>query len=237
MRRLPHVAAGLALLVAALAACGGDDDAPEPTGAAQQAGSTTTTAAAVGDVQPSAALLSLADLPAGYVVQTPQESEEDSPDGGCQELQDVDVSAADDAREAGVSFVGGQLGPFVFHAVTDQDPGTAAQEFDNFRAAMRKPECRTFTETMANGRTATWTLAPLNTIRVGDDTIGYRISGDANALNLTFDYAVERVGDNVSLVGSARAPAVGGTLPPDLSALLRRAHQKLVATVLAPTGV
>jgi hypothetical protein len=238
MRRLPRRAAASLLLVAApLTACGADDDTTTPAAPGAAEGSTTTstsTDAAIGDVDPEAVLLTLDDLPRGYVVDRSAEYAQEGPAGGCQELQDVDVSAADDAREADVAFVGGEVGPFVFHAVTDQDPDTAKREFDNFRAAMRKPECQTFTERMASGRIATWTLEPLNTVRVGDDTIGYRISGDATALYLTFDYAVERIGDNVSLVGTARAPAVGGALPPDLSALVRRAHGKLAEGVAVP---
>lgn len=226
MRRLTRcVAASLVLLVAPLAACGTDDDEPERTDASAEE-ATTTTGAAVRPVDPRAALLTLDDLPPGYAVDDSGSSDEDSPSGGCEELESMDESAADDARTAEVAFTGGEGGPFVFHAVGDQDEGTAAREFDNFRAAIRKPQCRTFQETDEQGRTVTWTVEPISTVRVGDDTVAFRITGRAGAFNITFDFAVERIGDNVSVVGTARAPMIGA-LPPELSALTRRAHEKL----------
>ena len=226
MRRLTGcVAAGLVLAAAPLTACGGDED-PEPTEAAPQAGVTTTTAAPFTHVNPQAALLTLEDLPAGYAVVPPGSADEDTPFGGCPELASLDESAADDERSAEVAFAGGEAGPLVFHAVGDQDEGTAAQEFENFRAAVRKPECRTFQETDDRGQSATWTVELTSSARVGDDTLAFRISGDEAALYMTFEFALERIGDNVSMVGTARVP-LGGAPPPDLSALLQRAHQKL----------
>ena len=225
MRRLTWcVAASLVLVTAPLTACGADDDEPERTDAAAAGNTTTTTEAPARHVDPRDALFTLDDLPKGYTVVPPGDAEGDTPFGGCPELADLDESAADDQRTVEVAFTGGQAGPLLFHAVGDQDEGTAAQEFENFRAAIRKPECRTFQET-DRGLTSTWTVEPISSIRVGDDTLAFRLSGDEVALYMTFEFALERLGDNVSMVGTARVP--GGAPPPDLSALLQRAHQKL----------
>jgi len=69
-------------------------------------------------------------------------------------------------------------------------------------------------------------VEPTSIARVGDDTLGFRISGDRAALYMTYEFALERIADNVSMVGTARVP-LGGAPPPDLSSLLQRTHQKL----------
>jgi hypothetical protein len=224
MRHLTRsVAAGL-LLTAALAACGTDDDEPQRTDAT--AGSTTTTEVVVGDVDPRAALLTPDDLAPEYAVLPAESSNDETPSGGCSELDNIDESTADDQRSAQVAFAGSELGPLIVHGVTEQDEGTAAREFENLRAALAKPECQSFQEQGDNGQMVTWTLETIRTARVGDDTIAFRLSGDAAAMYASADFAVERLGDNVSMIATTRVPMIG-PLPPDLSALVVRAHQKL----------
>jgi hypothetical protein len=202
----------------------GDDDDAARTDAAEAG--TTTTEERVGDVDPQAALLTLDDLPPGYAVDDSEDSDEGAPSGGCEELENLDESAADDERSAEASFTAGELGPFIVHEVGDQDEGTAAREFDNFRAAVAKPRCQTFQETNDDGQTVTWTLTRISTEHLGDDTVGFRLRGDTVVFGMTFDFAIERIGDNVSMVGVASVPFLGGP-PPDFVALVRKAHEKL----------
>ena len=227
-RTLGTLLAATVLLTGPLAACGDDDASSSDTTTDERRNETTTTASDEPALDPQDAVLTLEDLPAGYAERQDEDDDGDTPTKSCPRLEALDRDDEEPLDKASSSFQAAEDGPFIDHQVSVLAEGEAERALEQFSGALDDPACRTFTTTSDDGKTATYTLTEISVPRLGDDTVGLRLTGDATALSVTLDLVLERIGDTGSFIAVTTVPGLSGP-PPDLGALAQRADEKLRA--------
>jgi len=115
-------------------------------------------------------MLKLEDLPAGWV-ERPASPEDDPEEATatflCKQYERRAI------LKASADFSQGQLGPFLTHSVVVYPPGTGADQFKIFLAAVE--ECAEFTST-ENGQTSTWTVTKMSFPRQGEESFAIRVT-------------------------------------------------------------
>jgi hypothetical protein len=208
-----------ALLLAAPAA-------PAGAVAARQHGTTATASLPASGV-PSAslptrkqvrrALLTRADLPAGYQVDrstsTDAPSTSTSSDPACSsKLAEMEsATGAKASRSAGVAFQADAVGPFVSHAIgVWRTKAPAAAGMSAMRSLLRA--CDRWTETEKDGSQLTFRLARQPFPKLGTERVALRLTVTARgtiSMSVRADVVAVRVRNAVSLLTVTRLPGTG----------------------------
>ena len=176
----------------------------------------------------SAALLTLADLPAGWTAaedfsgRSPADfAEEMNPLAACG--QDVDFSTFRPEAGAFAAFQGGRLGPFLFHAVFLAPPGA---DLASLEACLRA---------LLEDAGITFEMAVIPFAQLGDETQAVRADIDFGLFSLRFELVAIRRGDVYSMIMMMGSPTGGiGEDMSVLESLARRADERLAAVVGSP---
>jgi len=214
-------------LVAALllTGCGAKDSAAPK---AKASASASRSAPAPTEAQLKSALLTVADLPAGYKVDPSASTADDdgatSDNPACTDtFKGFEKATLDkDAPHVEAGFTGGENGPFLIQSLVGLDGDEASEEFALFRDSLRK--CTTWTETDRDGTKTTNTLAPMAFAKFGDDTESMKLTLNKLTLTVTANFIVVRVGGTLCVLMHLGVPAVAAA---DTEALVRKATEKI----------
>jgi hypothetical protein len=202
MRRIRPLIAGAALAVT-IAACGAAQTPVTPRESASA--SAAVVARLYIDDDAKAALLTLADMPAGYVVDAGESKSETKYETACANrwYQDNNRQASHEAW-----FGKGASGPFIFHSVTAAP--TEIQARDSVAELRALPaQCPVFTDNDG----ATYTLHEANYGSFGDETFALRATVSTKAGPFTVDLVVIRKVNLLSLVGAIAILSDASDLP------------------------
>lgn len=214
--RMSARALSAAIALAVLTAgCGGSGSA------ASKGEQSEAQASSPGDVltagQLSTVLLSPADLPAGYQIDTDPDDEDDDTDFGTAECATkLEEFSGDDetntAAKAERTFSTGEDGfTSLEQTVTSvKDEDEFADSLDAFADIIDDCGQLTFS---ADGQPATLTLSKVEVPEHGDDTLGIRMKGQISAFPFELVFGINRLGHNVQTV------FVGGLGEADMGAL------------------
>lgn len=214
---------GTVLAVAAalvLAGCGDGD------GDRQAAPATDSSAAPVTTARLKSALLTAADLPAGYTREPSTspgpENTSKSDNPACAKAFEGFEKDGEQAPEASAEFTAGDTGPFLLQSVTWLDGDAAKQGVAAFRTALAK--CDAWTETGTDGAKTMFTLAPMPFARLGDDTHAMRMTIRTPGPALAANFLIVRVGHSLCMLVHTAFPSVAAV---ETEALARKATAKL----------
>lgn len=248
IRRFVGVAAALAALTGTAAGCGSErqeravtvepkeaDDQSGESDNSENAESAEAPRDAAGDrlsrAQIRKALLSVADLPAGWT-QTPNEEEDDSEDSvspaKCKDVLDaLDDNSTDAAAEAEANFnKGGPFGTILSQTISsyaDEVDPDVVQDIANAFS-----ECPTFTSTDSEGEVSKVTVSPMSFANLGDQTLAVAMTLESSMFTISVNLAYVVIGHNVvALIQGGIAGADGAKL----EKLTRQAIKKLEKTV------
>lgn len=182
-RRLSALAFAVVLIASA---CSESEKAEETTATTELEATTTTAPRVLDATELDAALLTLGDLPPGWVEMPPEDSESPTTElcpGGQTPLKQEEHPTAE------VSFSQGDYGPIIGQGLASA-PDTEAH-FDDITQAFDSCIGQTWTEDF-DGTTVELTMTEVSSAQVGDETAAYRMSGsDSEGLiTLTGDYVV-----------------------------------------------
>jgi len=223
--RSAALAAAALLALGGAAGCGPSKSAAKPAAAPQPAGpaTPTTPSAPASPPAPTAAalqarLLTLADMPAGFV------ADEDTDDANgvmsatepdCRPMTDLMNSQGHPAgalASAEASFTRSQFGPNIATGLAGFATSDAAQKLlDSVTEAMRS--CTKLTETDKDGSSYDFLVAQLPFPQTGDASGAIRIVADVDDLPAQVDLVLVRVGSTLLYV----ADTGFGTTDPDLT--------------------
>jgi len=216
VRRAIGLALALALVVTA---CGGSDHKPSAASSASSSASPSSAATSPPSLQ--SALLTAADLPAGYVV-VPASTQGAGVSESC---PGHDPSAeVKEADKADATFRQPNGGSFVYESVARYDSADAAQRY---LAAARDATaaCRTSQGSNANQQ-ITITPEPFDTL--GDETFATRLGGSSSGLPVSGEVVFVRSGEYVMAVGNLLV-GNGTADSKATAAIVKTAHDRLDA--------
>ncbi|MDZ7673733.1 MAG: hypothetical protein U5K30_01480 [Acidimicrobiales bacterium] len=178
-------------------------------------------------------LLTVADMPSGYTISPPEESDDTEADDLCEEVFEEIGFDEDSAAgpEAEVSFSKGEAS-IAGGAVVQQSLGSAEadkleENFDKLGEAF--DACREFSTTDEDG-TMTGTFSPLSFTKFGDDTFAMHLSGDVSSEGFDFpisgDMVFVREGNVVMTIASFGFGMVNIPVE-ELEQIVEAAHAKL----------
>jgi hypothetical protein len=210
--------AAACLAAIALTACGGENDqartVPEPTPTAKSTVEAPTSSDESGStdeappVELESMVLTLDDMPSGWTTAPELLSDDGAPGTTFCGIDEAEIDVPDDAgASVDAAFKQSDFGPFVFHTVGRLgDAGEATAALDRMLDAAS--QCSEWTETDDQGVETTWSITPLSFDNVGDDTIAFRLSSDAEGMPVTVDLVMWNRGPALSVVGLF---GIGGT--------------------------
>lgn len=217
LRRRAAVATAVVAVTMTAAACGSsstsDDDASDTT-----AKSTTTTVGTLSTDQLNAALLTVADMPPGFVVQPPSEGDAGPQTTVCPNGAEILKQELHDSSS--VEFSESETGPIVTQVLSSAPD--AEEHFADLKNALDSCVGETWTEDL-DGLPATLSLEEVSTVDVGDEAVAYRLTGssDDGTISLSGDMVYLR---NASVVENyiglsltqLADPASGAVMFPDV---------------------
>lgn len=173
-----------------------------------------------------AIVLTLDDMPSGWTTDPEIASDDDDSAGGlglCG-VEDADLDVDDtDGESVDAGFKQSDFGPFVLNSVASLPSSEqAAEALDSFLDAAS--QCSEWTETDEEGVETTYSISPLSFDNVGDDTIAFRISADAEGFPLTIDMVTWHDGPLASIVALV---GLGGTEPEILTDLVETVASRM----------
>lgn len=175
------------------------------------------------------ALLSLEDLPSGWTVSEDTsediagEATIDNPK--CEEFNAIleDDSEVEGLSEGDVAFSQGDWGPFLNQTIASMEGNEIEKAFSAFSHALSA--CDGFTETKDDGSKVEYKLQPMSFPDLGDDSLAFTMSADADGFPFELDAVVVRVDQNLVLMASA---GIGqGLTGEELEAVVRTAVAKV----------
>lgn len=233
MRRLIAVGGVLTVLMCAAVGCGDErqeravtvdpkdtdsntDDSDEPDDAEGAGAPVKRAGDQLTKAQIKDALLTVADLPAGWTA-TPAEEEDDSEDkvspAKCQEVLDaLDDKSTDAAAKGEANFnKGGPFGTIMSETISsyaDAVDGDVVQDIaDAFST------CPSFTSTDSDGEVSKVTVSPMSFANLGDQTLAVAMTFESSTFTVTANLAYVVIGHNVvAMINGGVAGADGAQL-------------------------
>lgn len=229
--RSAALAAAALLALGAAAGCGPSKSAAKPAAAPHPAGPATPTSPASPPAPTAAALqarlLTLADMPAGFVADDADDDANgvmSSAEPDCRPMTDLMNSQGHPAgalASADASFTRSQFGPNIATGLAGFATAAAAQKLlDSVAEAMRS--CTKLTETDKDGSSYDFLVEQLAFPQTGDASGAIRIVADVDDLPAQVDLVLVRVGSTLLYV----ADTGFGSTDPDLT-------QQVVARAVA----
>jgi hypothetical protein len=236
MRRLIAAGGVLTVLMSAAVGCGGDrqeravtvdpkdtdsnsDDSHESEESDESEGAGTPVKRA-GDqltkAQIKHALLTVADLPAGWTA-TPTEEENDSEDkvspAECQEVLDaLDDKSTDAAAKGEANFnKGGPFGTIMSETISSYADAVDDDVVQDIADAFSK--CPSFTSTDSDGEVSKVTVSPMSFANLADQTLAVAMSFESSTFTVSVNVAYVVIGHNVvAMINGGVAGADGAQL-------------------------
>ncbi|HEV2768420.1 MAG TPA: hypothetical protein VGV63_12030 [Acidimicrobiales bacterium] len=240
---MKKVVAMIAVLGLVSGACSGEDDPAERADTVEDVAQGDTGRdgnedEGSGGIDVEQALLTLEDMPTGWMT-SPDAGEED--EGAAEFCDGLDISNDEPDAEAEASFEGSEIGPFVSHVVGRFDGGEAEKRFAELRQAI--DECGEFDTTDEDGNTVTGQLSAVSFPELGDESLAVRLSGTVTTVadpdfgELEFPMAADlvffRQGDavaglfHIAIDATAFGGGGGGLDSTITEDLARKAEEKL----------
>jgi hypothetical protein len=232
-------AAAAALLALGAAGCGGSQGSVRhaPGAAAQARSSAPAAPLSTADLQ--ARLLTLADMPAGFVADadtTDVNGTMSATDPACAAMTGLMNShghPAGSVGDADASFTRTELGPNIATGLASFGSAEAAQNLlDTVTKAMQS--CPTLTETDKDGSTYDFAVSPLSFPRTGDASTATRIIADIGGAPAQVDLVLARVGSTLLYVANT---GLGSTDPDLTQQVVTRAVAKVENPAAKVTGL
>jgi hypothetical protein len=160
--------------------------------------------------QAKRALLTLEDMPTGWVQEKPEPDDDDETvtPKRCAAVFDAIVEQ-DPLAEAEATFSAGDFGPSLEHSVSAW-PSSRVPALKQISQALG--QCPKFTSTSKDGTTATFQAAGLSFPNLGDRTLALRLKAKSDGLTIVVDVVYVAKGNNaIALLVSGLQPLDGAT--------------------------
>ena len=156
----------------------------------------------------AAALLTPSDLPdADWTVLDSDEGDDDGDSAddqpGCGPLdrfarQSGSSGIGNPTTEASVTYAAGLFGPWVSHEVSQFAEGEADEGIDLIKRVVR--DCQTLRSTADDGTVTTFKISRLDMASLGDESVAFKMTGDAGIFSVAVAFAIVRVEDTTTNV-------------------------------------
>lgn len=173
--------------------------------------------------QAKRALLTVADVPTGYSVNTEPDSNSDDEALGCGKTLDNLENPKGQQFEEEVTFNGAEFGTFLAESISVfGDEEDAERMLDDLADALAK--CPAYESVDEDGAKTTIRTAPLSFPKIADDTLALALSATSGSFPFKVNMALVRVGPNILYM------IQGGVAGGD-AALLERSARRAVSKV------
>ena len=211
------IAAAVTLAVIALVAGCGSSGTKDATGAATtvitEETTTTTKKPALNQAKVNTALLTLADLPAGYSPRSTDSASSTDDSMFCPDattaLPTAFVTMRD--KEGSVGFEQSQLGPILLEILVAGSDAKSA--FTNASKALDSCTASSWTKADAKGAVTTYSIAPVSFPKHGDEQAAFRLTATAVGVELDGYVIVMRIGDVLALMMGVGTTSIVGSHP------------------------
>jgi len=168
----------------------------------------------------SHALLTIDDMPTGWIISKPDEEPDD--DSGTYQFLCLTLEKRTTAKVE-ANFQGSVVGPFLWHQIAAYPLGGAEAFMEDARQAIES--CSEWTHTDDNGKEEVAQVSPMSFPKLGDDSIaiGMIIKGESQ-----FTWQINSVYIRIGhFLASVHFMSMGGSEPGQLEAFARLAEERL----------